>query len=782
MRKNNRFLQKLNQNLSLVSFKKGFLSVLLLGMLVFASIGGVMLMKLDQQLRNNFEGRRWQLPTKVYARPLELYVGSLIGPQDLVQELELLGYRPVEKVAEAGTYKKTGQQFEISTRGFKFGDGVELPTTVQVVFRRGEIVSVGSGAKDIDLLRLEPMLIGGIFGVSMEDRQLIQLSAVPESVINTLLAVEDRRFFEHNGVSFKGLFRALLANIKEGEIVQGGSTITQQLVKNLYLSRERTYSRKLKELVMAMLLEAHYSKEEILETYLNEIYMGQQGSKAIHGFGLASEFYFGQPLNTLAIDQVALLVGMVKGPSLYHPLRNPERALKRRGQVLQILFDSGQISHEVLQQYSVQPLRVLSTRSALNPFPAFLDLVKQQLSSDYSQEDLQSEGLRVFTTLDPLVQTRAAAAMDKVVADLEQSKKSNAQNAKIQGASLVTSPNNGEVLAVVGSARASDFGFNRAIQAKRQVGSIIKPAVLLAALEHEDLYQLWTPLIDEPFVLEQPNGESWQPKNFDHQSHGQVIMQEALVHSYNQAIARLALDIGIEAVVDVVQRLGIDRDLPALPSLSLGAVEMTPLEVTKMYQTIAANGFSSPLQSIREVLDAKGDRLKRYPLEVKQVIADHTMSKIQYALQQVVSRGTASGIYRGSVLPTDLGLAGKTGTSNESRDSWFAGMSGNYLSVVWLGNDDNLPIGLTGASGAMRVWRAFMVDSTVESFHPVRVNQLNEIWVDLGSGAQSKAGCPNSGRVISSEAYLPEIVAPCARSLLQRWLDRWGPGQRRPRN
>ncbi|MGB2131629.1 MAG: penicillin-binding protein 1B, partial [Marinobacterium sp.] len=601
-----------------------------------------------------------------------------------------------------------------------------------------------------------PMLIGGIYPKSNEDRDLIKLEEAPPHLAQALVTVEDRAFYDHWGVSAKGIARAMWVNVRAGRFVQGGSTLTQQLIKNFYLTSERTLSRKLLELPMAMLLELHYDKSEILEAYLNEVYLGQSGERAIHGFGLASQYYFARPVQELELHQVALLAGMVKGPSWYDPRRNPERALERRNLVLKMLFEQGQIEQREYDQARQQTLGVVKQRSLHNgAFPGYLDLVKRRLREEYREEDLSTEGLRVFTALDPLVQTNSETALGTGIERLEQRYGKRAKD--LEASMVVTDPQTGEVLALIGGRDNRYSGFNRALDALRPIGSLVKPAVYLAALEQG--YTLATPLEDEPLNVKMPDGSVWQPQNFDRRSHGVIPLHRSLALSYNQSTARLGLEVGLDKVIDMLHRLGAERELKAYPSLLLGAQSLSSLELASIYQTIAANGFRMPLRVIRRVTDAEGQELSRYPFTLKQQVQPELVHLLQYGLQEVAREGTARSAYR--VLPQNLNIGGKTGTSNDQRDSWFAGFAGDRLAVVWLGRDDNSQLPFTGASGALRVWTEFMRLERPEPFIATRPAGIEYVWVDEATGMRSDRRCEGSRQLPFLAGSAPEAKVDC---------------------
>jgi penicillin-binding protein 1B len=562
---------------------------------------------------------------------------------------------------------------------------------------------------------------------------------LPPYLADALIATEDRDFYSHHGVSPRAILRAVWANLRAGGIAQGGSTLTQQLVKNLYLSQNRTLARKVIEAVMAILLELHYSKEDILEAYLNEIHLGQAGNRAIHGFGLASEFYFRQPLSELDLHQVALLVALAKGASYYNPRRQPERALARRNLVLAQLAEEGVIDAERARVAARQPLDVTAAPGGINQYPDYMDLVRRRLQEDYNASDLTANGLRIFTYFDPQAQRQLEAAIADTLRRIEAERKLTP--GQIQAAAVVVGVGTGEVLALAGSRSGQVVGFNRALDARRTIGSTAKPAVYLAALEQPERYTLGTLVDDAPLSIVS-GGKPWSPENFDHKSHGPVPIYVALSRSYNQATARLGLEVGVDRVADVVRRLGYAGPLLKVPALLLGGISMTPFELAGMYHTIAADGFHTDLRAIASVSGADREILSRYPFAVEQRFAAESMHLLHYALRQVMTEGTGANAYR--QLPAGLKVAGKTGTSNDQRDSWFAGFSGNHLVVVWLGHDDNSRTPLTGASGALRVWSAIMAGLDNRPLPETHPEEITYAWYDPGTGGGSGEGCANA--------------------------------------
>lgn len=658
---------------------------------------------LNAVVRERFEGQRFTIPARVYSEAQELYAGAPLSADQAQVLLEQLGYRSSERIDQPGRYQRSGQTLRVHTRGFNFWDEVEPARILVLDFSADSLQSVRDVSNQSVLLaRLDPLFIGQIYPGNREDRLLMPLQVMPPTLVAGLIVVEDRHFFEHHGVSITGIARALWANLTSGSIAQGGSTLTQQLVKNLYLSPEQTLWRKGNEALMALLMEWHYDKATILEAYLNEVYIGQQGQRSVNGFGLGAQFFFGTPLPALDLHQQALLVGLIKGPSYYNPRRNPERALERRNLVLRLWYENGIIEQPDYQQAISQPLDI-STAPGQASYPAFMDLVRRQLAEGYRKEDLLAEGLTVFTTLNPLAQNGLEQAVERRLPAIESAA---GPGESLETAALVTRPSTGDVLAMLGGRRPEVAGFNRALDARRPVGSLMKPAVYLAALEQG--YTLATPVSDAEVTVSGADGKLWQPRNYDKQSHASPLLIDALANSYNQATARLGMEVGLANVFDVIDRLGIDETPPPVPAVMLGAHGLSPYQVAQFYQTISGNGFYTPLNAIRAVVHPQQGVLQRFDLSVEQRFDPEQVFLLQDALHQVTLTGTARSLqWR---LPQNWWLAGKTGTTDDNRDAWFAGYSGDRQAVVWVGRDNNAPTALTGSSGALPIWAELMAE------------------------------------------------------------------------
>ena len=730
-----------------------------LGLLVATLLAAAYTLYLDFRVRDEFEGRRFALPARIYARPLELHTGLRMRLPEVEQELRDAGYREGMRENESGWFVRDADKLEIALRPFVFWDGPQEAKRLRVGFDDKSVSSLSDAhGANLDLVRLEPMLIGGIYPSNNEDRTLVRLDEVPKHMVDALVATEDRSFFTHHGFDPRGLARAAWS-VATGKGLQGGSTLTQQLVKNFFLTPERTVWRKFTELIMAVLLEVHYDKQEILETYLNEIYLGQDRDRAVHGVGLAAQHYFGKQVGQLTVAESAMLVGIVKGPAVYDPYRHAQRALERRNLVLREMRD---LNYLTVEQYSAARSASLGvgTRAGMgtSPFPAFLQLVQRQLRRDYADADLRSEGLRVFSTLDPRTQAAAERALSRRLTEFDRQKRFGEPG--LEGAIVVTDTQSGEVEALVGARDPRYRGFNRALDAARPIGSLLKPVIYLTALAEPSRYTLITPLDDGPFVWKSRGAPDWEPANYDKKFHGMVPLRTALANSYNAASARLGTDLGVERVLANAKKLGVERDIQPFASSLLGAVDLSPLEVAQMYQTIANLGWRTPLRTIRDVTTQDGKPLKRYPLAVEQVFPAEAMYLLGFALQDVVHEGTAQSLK--NWVPAEVGAAGKTGTTDEQRDAWFAGFTGDKLGVVWVGYDDNRAARLSGASAALPVWGEMMAALAPEPLVLPTPDSVEMVSIDPASGLRGGPSCPGSVELPFAKGSAPDGRAPCS--------------------
>jgi penicillin-binding protein 1B len=735
---------------------------------LLAVIAVAVVVVLDHRVTRQFEGRRWTLPARVYAQPIELYVGQPLSTKRAAAELDRLGYLALARADRPGTYSRKGDRISLYLREFRFSDELQVAQLLDIGFAGDSIISLrdASGA-DVPVIRLDPLLIGSIFPTHGEDRIVVSPDQVPPLLPEALKAVEDRKFDTHHGVNPLAILRAAFVNVRAGQVEQGGSTLTQQLVKSYFLDSRRTLGRKIEEAVMAVILESRFEKADIMNAYINEIYLGQDGQRAIHGFGLASQFYFGKPLAELNLPDIALMVAIVRGPSYYDPRRHPDRALARRNLVLRVLGERGVVSEAEAERAAARPLGVAKPgqKSAVF-FPAFLDLVRRQLRTDYKEDDLTESGLVVFTTLDPLLQEKAEAALTFELNRQDAAPRKVSHG--LEGVMVVTTPQTGEVVAIVGGRRASFDGFNRALDARRPIGSLAKPLVYLSALE-TGRYTPATIVHDEPVSVKLPNGQTWKPANFDRQIRGDMPAVRALTQSLNLPTVNLGLEVGLPRVARSFVQLGLDEEPAAFPSMLLGATNLSPYDVAQMYNTLANGGFRSPLRAVRAVLAESGKQLKSPQLEIAEAAPADAVYTLDRMLVEVMERGTGRSARR--TLPAGLVVAGKTGTSNDYRDSWFAGFSGAHLAVVWMGHDDNSQTGLTGSTGALAAWSKFMSSIMTSSFEPLMPDGLENRWIDYYSGLETSPYCDDAAVSLPfhydtvlppNEACLPGVEDPLA--------------------
>lgn len=730
---------------------------------------------LDYNVREQFEGKRWSIPARVYANPVELYPNYTITAAKFEELLRMLHYRKDAHLSSDGTYFRNDQQVSVKTRAFTFWDQQQPSMLMQLTFNGPSIAAITDLAqnKDIAIIRMDPVQIGSFYPTLKEDRVLIKLEEAPDALVKGLLASEDRDFYNHFGVSPRGIARAMWTNLVAGRMAQGGSTITQQLIKNFYLTSERRLSRKIKEALMALILEFRYSKNEILEAYLNEIYLGQDGANSVHGFGLASEFYFGSSLKDLPLEQIASLVALVRGPSEYDPRRYAAHALQRRNLILDEMQAEGYITASESMGAKAKPLNVIPrTHRSINRYPGFLDLVKRQLKQEYREEDFTSEGLKIFTTMD----TQLQETLEKVVtAKLNQLEKlPHAKN--LETAVIVTRRDSGEIAGMISGRENSAGGFNRALDAVRPIGSLIKPAIYLTALEYPNRYTITTKVSDTSIVVKGQNGTNWIPRNYDHREHGMVALHTALAKSYNLATVRIGMDIGVARTAKTLKSMGVTKPVDLFPSLLLGASALTPMDVTQMYQTLAGDGFSTPIQAIRAVIAANGEHLQSYPYTVRQAVDPSATYIVNTMLQEVMHEGTGHAAYLS--FPRDYGLVGKTGTTNDAKDSWFAGFTGDYLSVVWIGRDDNKPIGLTGATGALPVWVSLMRQISSQPVNLIPPDNIQMAWVDPGNGLLANKACVGSRQYPYIAGSAPTIYSSCGEPVIEQdksWFEDFFP-------
>lgn len=719
--------------------------------IVFAVLIAAYGVYLDQKIRSRIDGKVWELPAAVYGRMVNLEPDMQISKNEMVRLLNATQYRQVSAMTRPGEYTVQANSIEMIRRPFDFPDSKEGQVRARLTFDGDHLETIENmdNNRQFGFFRLDPRLITMLQSPNGEQRLFVKRSGFPDLLVDTLLATEDRHFYEHDGISLYSIGRAVLANLTAGRTVQGASTLTQQLVKNLFLSSERSYWRKANEAYMALIVDARYSKDRILELYMNEVYLGQSGDNEIRGFPLASLYYFGRPVEELSLDQQALLVGMVKGASVYNPWRNPKLALERRNLVLRLLQQQQVIDQELYDMLSARPLGVQPRGGVISPQPAFMQMVRQELQAKLGDKVKDLSGVKIFTTFDSVAQDAAEKAATEGIPVLKKQRKL----ADLETAMVVVDRFTGEVRAMVGGAEPQFAGYNRAMQARRSIGSLAKPATYLTALSQPNQYRLNTWIADAPVTIRLSNGQTWSPQNDDRRFSGQMMLVDALTRSMNVPTVNLGMALGLPAVVDTWTKLGAPKNqLNAVPAMLLGALNLTPIEVAQAFQTIASGGNRAPLSALRSVIAEDGTVLyQSYPQAERAVPAQAAYMTL-WTMQQVVQRGT--GRQLGAKYP-GLHLAGKTGTTNNNVDTWFAGIDGSQVTITWVGRDNNQPTKLYGASGAMSIYQRYLANQTPT---PLALTAPEDV-VDMGVDSNGNLVC--SGGVRSLPVWTTQPDALC---------------------
>ncbi len=709
--------------------------------------------------------RRWDLPSRIYSDATPIVPGMTIPRSLLEPKLNHVGYHEVAaRVTNPGEYRYTGDSLEVYLQNFEYPD-IEfraLPVTIEM--NGGTVRAIHRLDDGVALrgIRLEPELITSIYNNEMEDRLPVSLSTVPKVVSEAIIATEDRNFYHHEGISIRGTLGALATDIRSKTLTHGGSTLTQQLIKNLYLNPERTWRRKPIEALMALLLEARYNKKEILEAYLNEIYLGQNGAVQIIGVEQASQVYFGKHVTYLTLPEAATLAGIVRSPNVLSPLTHPDRAKPRRDTVLLLMKEQGFISPTEYEEAVASPLTTSRFPKTSRSAPFFVDLVLKQLKETYPETQLRTEGLRVFTTLDTIMQRSAEQALDSGIEALNKHypylRKSPTP---LEGVILTIQPGTGYVKALVGGRSYSKTQFNRAIQARRQPGSLFKPFVYVTAMDPARGQQAFTAatiLDDSPISIRSGNAV-WTPQNYDLKFHGQVTVREALAHSYNIPAVRAAMNAGVPNVLKTAATIGIESHLAPYPSVSLGSFEVTPLEIAYAYSAFANLGVKAEPISILAVSTPEGKLLESREVKMKRVAQAGVCYVMNDVLKDVFTYGTAGKARQGGFTRP---FAGKTGTTSSYRDAWFVGYSPRILSLVWLGFDDGHSIRLSGGDACVPIWTVNMnrVGGLVPDVDWKRPEDVVERQIDPQSGMLATPYCPQTKNEIFVAGAEPASVCP----------------------
>lgn len=684
---------------------------------------------LTKVVTEKFSGPKWDIPSKVFSDSFQLYPGMHLSLQDLKEKLERLGYQEVsDQVSRSGEFQiHTESQdknadviswdiylndFVYPSKVFK-GFPISLEIEDVILTRISHTKENNDSKEDLFLIELEPELIAEFFQDNREQREIVKLDAIPPFLLNAIIAIEDARFLEHAGIDPKGILRAFYANLKARSIVQGGSTITQQLVKNFFLTHKKSLIRKINEAIMAVIIESRYSKDEILEAYVNEVYMGQKGFAGIYGVSEGARFYFSKPLKDLSLAESAMLAGIIRGPGVFSPFKNKKLAMERRNLVLKKMLEINIILSKEYLLALQEPIRIKKITPVSNPAPYFVDFVKKELLENYSEKVLNTQGLKIFTTLDVSLQIFADQALKTTLQALETQfpyLKSELPANFLQGAFMAIQPQTGYIKVMIGGRDYNESQFNRISQAYRQVGSLFKPVVFLTAFTTEkEKYTLTHWLSNEPFKLTY-GSHIWEPSNYESakpEVKTPVTIREALERSINIPTARLATEIGAKKIAAIAKHMGIQSPLPIVPSLALGSASITPLEMATVYSVLANNGLKANPISIKDVMDPDGQVLEKKLIDIKKVAAPEAVFLVTYALQGALNQGTGRGVR--SLGFNQAFAAGKTGTTNEYMDAWFAGYTPDLVGVAWIGFDKEKKVGLTGAQAALPVWARFMI-------------------------------------------------------------------------
>jgi len=755
----------------------GLLRAIGISLALLAFGGGIFVtravVRLDRVVRARFEGRLFTVPSRVYSAPTMLSAGLDVQTIALRQTLRRLGYREGGE-ADLGTPGTTAWEpgrVRIHLRGFEHPTRAEAPRRIELALSGRDIEAIRDleTERELALALLEPETVGAYYGPEHEQRELARVGAVPRHLVDAVLAVEDQRFEVHGGIDWLRVLGAAWANVRAGAIQQGGSTLTQQLVKNFFLTPDRTLERKIQEAVMAVLVEARYEKDKILEAYLNEIYLGQRGSTSIHGVGEAARFYFGKPVHLLRVEDSAVLAALIRNPRGVNPFKHPEAARQRRDLVLELMHAQGRIDDAAHAAARAAPLDLADPAGEPRDTRYFLDALRAQLPEVYDREVLATAGLRIFSTLDVRLQRAAAKAVSEGLADLEKrfpelkAKGSGDERRKnsLQACLVALRPQTGEVLALVGGRDYGETQFDRCTLSRRPAGSSFKPFVYAAALEADGgapLITLASVLDDSPLALRTASG-SWRPVNYDRQFHGAVSVRQAMERSFNVATARLGQQVGIARVVDVARRVGITSPLNPYPALALGAADVTPLEMARAYATFANGGVRPEVLLFEDVSDEAGGTLERRRVESARALDAGTAFLTVSLLEGVVDRGTARAVRAAGFIGP---IAGKTGTSDESKDLWFAGFTPDLVAVVWVGFDEPRQMRHAAASIALPIWQRFLKDAAgvrVAGSFP-RPPSVRVAEIDPATGALALEGCPRRQPEFFLAGTEPRTICP----------------------
>ena len=749
----------------LVVFAAGFLVALIaVGILSYYWV------LFGKQIDDRLHGERDRVLPHVYARPLELFRGQALGQPQLVDRLNDLGYAERARIEKPGEFllehdavslvPRDGDQNGIVVR-VNF-EAPRAPTKVAVLPQVIRINGLTAGGNRVDRVTLEPPLLTALISTGREKRRQVPLASIPARMVQAVLAIEDRRFYDHPGVDVIRTIGAIVTNIRgDKKYLVGGSTLTQQLVKNFFLTPEKSLRRKLAEQYMAIILERRASKDEILEMYLNEVYLGQRGSYAVHGVAEAARLFFGKDVSNLTLPEAATIAGVIQSPYYWSPFVAADRCRERRNVVLRSMAEEGFVSADAEKRAEAEPIQV--ARQALDSqAPYFVDYVGQTLSEQYPGLTQAIGSLDVYTTLDLHLQRYAQDAITDGMAKVDQILAKRKRPRQAQAALIAVDPRTGEVLALVGGRSYNQSQYNRAVNARRQPGSVFKPFVYLAAFERaaaegrSDLTPA-TLVDDQPTSFVTTADQEWTPSNYENEYDGLITLRRALALSRNIATIKVAEMTGFDKVAALWDRIGVGTDAHAYPSITLGVFEASPIEIATAYTLFPNGGQVRPLRVLSRVV-ASGQSNVVPDQPTKRIARPDTTYLVVNMMRSVINEGTGAGARAAGF---SLDAAGKTGTTNDLRDAWFVGFTPELLTVVWVGLDDNQPLGLSGTQAALPIWTSFMIRALAGHANlpfaqpPGIVNVL----IDRDTGKLAGPYCPR----VFTEAFLSgtEPTEPC---------------------
>jgi penicillin-binding protein 1B len=721
---------------------------------------------IDQRLSGHIQ----QTTARIYAAPMHVYTGEALTVADMANHLQRAGYSELDVSGTPGRYVLHGNEIEIrpSAESY-FGAKNKLVIDFSAAGIQ-KIRSMDTGGA-LDSAEVEPELLTSLFDSTREKRRAISYNDIPRILRDAVLSVEDRRFFEHPGFDPVRILGAAWADLRHGARVQGGSTISMQVARSFFFSTDRTIRRKIAETVVALELEHRFTKQQIFELYANEIYLGNRGSFAIHGFGEASLAYFNKDLREVNLQEAAFLAGIIHAPNRYSSSeRRPERAVEARDRALLAMTENKAITPEQAQGAKKNSLQIVGSGLEGSTAPYFVDMVKDHLLDRFSEADLLSQSFRVYTTLDPELQRAASQAIDIGAKNIDTQlarryakwKKEGQPAPQAQIAMVVLDPHTGEIKALIGGRDYGESQLNH-ILSRRQPGSAFKPFVYAAAFEGavDGVQPIITPattVMDEPTTFDF-DGKEYTPNNYGEKFHGQVTVREALTYSLNVATVKVAELVGYTRVTDMAHQFGLDPSIQPTPSVALGAYEMTPLEVATGYTILANDGVRTEPMFIRNVVNAQGESLEENAIRSRRALDPRVAYLVTSMMEDVINRGTGATVRaRGFNAPA----AGKTGTS---RDGWFAGYTSNLLAIVWVGFDDNRDLGLSGANAPAPVWAEFMKRAiALPAYRDVKPFEMpdgvTKVTIDPETLALATPECPTTREEVYIHGTEPTEFCP----------------------